>query len=124
MLADYFGLALCFAFPAVVAAAVLYYAAERLLAARADRQRKLRQVAEASHRRKVYADRYASAAEPGAPPSQPARDAAQGEAAPLLRPQAPRPTTRPFGSNTMTMSDMRSRITGPSGSCMPGSCCG
>ncbi|KAJ1728315.1 hypothetical protein LPJ61_004098 [Coemansia biformis] len=128
MLADYFGLALGLAFPALVVSVVLYYAAAKVNATRADRRRRQRQVTEESHRRKVYADRYAASPASSAP-SGAADDAGQGgdaQTQPVLRPVAPSSTARPFGSEFMTMSDLRSRITGPSGGCIPGGggCCG
>ncbi|KAJ2776514.1 hypothetical protein H4R18_005630 [Coemansia javaensis] len=120
----YTDLALRLAFPALVAAIVLYYAATAAAGALAARRRRQRQQAEASLRRKLYADRYAAAAAAGPPQPQNQNQNQTEEPRPVLRPQAPASSSRPFGSDFMTMSDLRSRITGPSGSCVRGSCCG
>ncbi|KAJ2852270.1 hypothetical protein IWW36_000413 [Coemansia brasiliensis] len=85
------------------------------------RKLETRQAQEEQLRRKVYAERY----RPGAVSEQrPDTDDSLLASRPIQPATNPRASSRPFGSDFMTMSDLRLRITGPSDSCAKGSCCG
>ncbi|KAJ2454295.1 hypothetical protein EV183_001661 [Coemansia sp. RSA 2336] len=117
---DYLNIALPFAFPALIALILVYFAVSFSLSRVSRKWLDARQAQEEQQRRKVYAERYRPEA---ASEQRPADDSLLANQ-PIQPATNPRTSSRPFGTNFMTMADLRSRITGPSGSCTKGSCCG
>ncbi|KAJ2483501.1 hypothetical protein IWW56_000287 [Coemansia sp. RSA 2131] len=126
MLQFYFNYALQFAFPALVVSAVVYFAASAVLSRRSHRKLVQLQTSEQELRRKLYVEKYQARSTSAAPVD--TDDSLlfkpRPETSSVLRPRAPASSDKPFGSSFMTMSDLNSRIKGPSSSCSKGSCCG
>ncbi|KAJ2665467.1 hypothetical protein IW148_001588 [Coemansia sp. RSA 1199] len=126
MLQFYFNYALQFAFPALVVSAVAYFAASAVLSRRSHRKLVQLQTSEQELRRKLYVEKYQARSTSAAPVD--TDDSLlfkpRLETSSVLRPRAPASSDKPFGSGFMTMSDLNSRIKGPSSSCSKGSCCG
>ncbi|PIA18052.1 hypothetical protein COEREDRAFT_79996 [Coemansia reversa NRRL 1564] len=128
MLQNYINAALPYALPTLVASAVVYYAVTTVTDRLSNRRRAQRQVSELETRRRICAERYSARTTNTTADVDDSTEDKQKNSTPrdpsVLRPRAPAATDRPFGSGFMTMSDLRSRISGPSSACEAGGCCG
>ncbi|KAJ2394290.1 hypothetical protein GGI23_004744 [Coemansia sp. RSA 2559] len=110
-----------YAFPALLLAAFAYVAKDWVANQLAARRRSKLNSREMARRRVLPLQKKDEPIEKAPSDQKQSPDTAEFS----VKPQAPKPTNVPFGSQNMTMSDLRSRVTRDySSACSYGSCCG
>ncbi|KAJ1648514.1 hypothetical protein J3B02_000139 [Coemansia erecta] len=130
-LQTYIDTAAKYAFPALLVSAAVFYISTTASEAWRQRQRNKRQAAEDERRRQVYEARLSRSSEQVS--EQPSDEEKKNQALlgddrpQVIRSRLPATSRNQFGATVATLDDTRSRITGPSRSCVigsGGSCCG
>ncbi|KAJ1859995.1 hypothetical protein LPJ73_001582 [Coemansia sp. RSA 2703] len=129
VLQEYIGVATRYAFPTLVASLGVYVVSTVAADFWRQRKRAQRQGDEDARRRAAYERRLAQpvSEQPTQSTGDEPKSAAADNGSFVVRPRAPASTRdRGFGSDVATLDSMRSRITGPSRSCVigGGGCCG